>query len=177
MNMGVREYARHRNVNHSAVQKALKSGRIQLEQDGLIDPIKADAAWADNTDPALQRKPVQPIKTAQPQKSSKPPGMSHVDNEQQDPRVPSFALSRSIKEAYEAKLVRIEYEQKMGNLLERGAVTKDAFEMARRTRDRVEQIPSHVSASLVSMTDRRAIEILLAKELRNALEEIADEEA
>lgn len=177
MGMGVREYARHRNVNHSAVQKALKNGRIQFEQDGLIDPVKADAAWAANTDPALQRKPAQSIGTAQPPKSSKPTGMSHVDNEQQDPRVPSFALSRSIKEAYEAKLVRIEYEQKIGNLLDRVTVTKDAFEMASRTRERIEQIPSRVSALLVAMTDRRAIEILLAQELRNALEEIADEKA
>ena len=49
--------------------------------------------------------------------------------------------------------------------------------MASRTRDRIEAIPSHVSATLVAMTDRRAIEILLAKELRDALEEIADEKS
>ncbi|MBF0190228.1 MAG: hypothetical protein HQL99_03640 [Magnetococcales bacterium] len=172
MGISIRAYAKLRGQSHTAVNKAIKTGRVPVESDGTIDPVKADAAWAANTDPALQRGP-----TKKPTTTAQPPQSSRADTEQQDSRVPSFALSRSIKEAYEAKLIRIEYEQKIGNLLERGAVTKDAFEMARRTRDRVEQIPGHVSATLVAMTDRRAIEILLAKELRDALEEIADEKA
>ena len=87
--------------------------------------------------------------------------------------MPSYAASRAIKEAYAARLLRIEYEQKMGNLMEAAAVTKEAFEVASRTRDRIEGIPARVSATIAAMTDRRSIETLLAKEIRNALEEIA----
>ena len=56
MGMGLREYARHRGVAPSAVEKALKSGRIQKESDGTINQSKADAAWERNTSPAQQRK-------------------------------------------------------------------------------------------------------------------------
>ena len=53
--MGLREYARYRGVSSAAVGKAIKSGRIQKELDGTIDPVKADADWAANTNQAQQR--------------------------------------------------------------------------------------------------------------------------
>ena len=43
--MRVCEYSRHRGVTHGAVNHSIKSGRIQREPDGSIDPVKADAAW------------------------------------------------------------------------------------------------------------------------------------
>ncbi len=54
--MGLREYARYRGVSSVAVGKAIKSGRIQKELDGTIDPVKADADWAANTNQAQQRR-------------------------------------------------------------------------------------------------------------------------
>jgi hypothetical protein len=45
MGLSLRAYARHRGVSHTAVQKALRAGRIPLEADGTIDPAVADAAW------------------------------------------------------------------------------------------------------------------------------------
>src|SRR5215468_8124655 len=45
MGLSLRAYARDRGVSHTAVQKALKAGRIPLEADGSIDPAVADAAW------------------------------------------------------------------------------------------------------------------------------------
>ena len=124
MGISNRAYAKLRGVSHTAVSRAIKSGRIILEKDGTIDPTKANVSWDNNTDPAARHSTNS--KTEMP--ANIPPTAtksSRADNEQQDPRVPSFALSRAIKEAYTAKLVRIEYEQKMGNLLDRVVVTKD----------------------------------------------------
>jgi hypothetical protein len=45
MGLSHRAYARHRGVSHTAVQKALRSGRIAALPDGTIDPVAADAAW------------------------------------------------------------------------------------------------------------------------------------
>jgi hypothetical protein len=55
--MGVsrRQYAAHRGVSHTAVAKALATGRITAEADGMIDPVKADRQWDAATDPAKQR--------------------------------------------------------------------------------------------------------------------------
>ncbi|MBF0615138.1 MAG: hypothetical protein HQL92_08290 [Magnetococcales bacterium] len=194
MGVSIRAYAKLRGVSDAAVRKAIKTGRISVEQDGSINPAQADTAWEKNTDPGLQRKTATSTPSAPPPAPPpKPPGAptrtnndplptpdkafarptTRPDNDSQDPRVPSYAASRAVKEAYAAKLLRIEYEQKMGNLLEASAVTKEAFEVASRTRDRLEKIPGHVAAALTAMTDRRAIETLLAKEIRSALEEIA----
>lgn len=52
MGISMRAYARLRGVAHSAVQKAIRSGRITREPDGSIDPKRADAEWAANTRPA-----------------------------------------------------------------------------------------------------------------------------
>ena len=59
MGMNVTTYARHRGVSHVAVLKAIKAGRIIKETDGTIDPVKADAAWEQNTSQAQQRKTTQ----------------------------------------------------------------------------------------------------------------------
>ena len=55
--MSLRAYAKHRGVAMSAVQKAIRAGRIPTTADGKIDPAQADAEWARNTEPRpLQRR-------------------------------------------------------------------------------------------------------------------------
>jgi hypothetical protein len=44
-----RKYAKHRQVSLSAVQKALRTGRIAVGADGTIDPEAADRAWTART--------------------------------------------------------------------------------------------------------------------------------
>ena len=51
----MREYARLRGVNLSAVQNAIKSGRIHTEPDGKIDVEEANRDWFINTDQSKQR--------------------------------------------------------------------------------------------------------------------------
>lgn len=55
MGLSRRKYAEYRGVSESAVRKAIASGRITLEDDGTIDPVKADLEWGSQTDPAKQR--------------------------------------------------------------------------------------------------------------------------
>src|SRR5574341_1366422 len=45
----IRGYARHRRVSHTAVRKALATGRSTLGADGTIDPTVADSQWATST--------------------------------------------------------------------------------------------------------------------------------
>jgi hypothetical protein len=45
MGLSARAYARHRGVSHTAIQKALRAGRIPREADGSINVPDADAAW------------------------------------------------------------------------------------------------------------------------------------
>ena len=48
--ISLRAYAKHRDVSHSAVQKAIDTGRIQTLPDGSIDKNQADRDWEENTD-------------------------------------------------------------------------------------------------------------------------------
>jgi hypothetical protein len=47
--VSIRQYAASRGVSHTAVNKAVKAGKISLT-DGRIDPAAADAAWERNRD-------------------------------------------------------------------------------------------------------------------------------
>ena len=52
--ISVSAYARHRGTDAKAIRAALAKSVIALEPDGFIDPIKADAAWERNADPAYR---------------------------------------------------------------------------------------------------------------------------
>ena len=47
--MSLRQYARHRGVGLSAVQKAITSKRVSTLKDGRVDSEAADAEWKRNT--------------------------------------------------------------------------------------------------------------------------------
>jgi hypothetical protein len=47
--MSQRQYAAHRGVARSAVQRAINEGRISTTPDGRIDADLADAEWERNT--------------------------------------------------------------------------------------------------------------------------------
>ena len=57
-----RQYARRLGVSHTAVQKAIKSGRIKLNEHGYIDVVQADLDWMHNTDLRYMRMPLKAIK-------------------------------------------------------------------------------------------------------------------
>ena len=188
MGMGLREYARHRGVAPSAVEKALKAGRIQKESDGTINQAKADAAWERNTSPAQQRKPdsvpVKPVPVPDkpvpvPVNPPTPPVRQPTQRPAESDAgpstagMPNYQMSRAVRETYNAKLTRLDYEERTGKLLNAEDVAKEAFAVARRVRDRLLNIPSRMASVLASETDSKAIERLLSQELRVALEELA----
>ena len=190
MGMSIREYATHRGVSHVAVLKAIKSGRIMKEADGTIDPSKADAAWERNTNPAQQRKPDPapvPVRPAPdpdksvPQPKPPTPPVRQPTQRPAEPEsgpstagMPNYQMSRAVRETYNAKLTRLDYEERTGKLLNAEDVAKEAFALARRVRDRLLNIPGRMASVLASETDSKAIELLLSQELRIALEELAE---
>lgn len=150
-NLTLRDYAKHRGVSLQAVQDALRYKRIKKEKDGRIDPVKADADWEKNTNPAKARNQKVPTD----------------GNESYN-----YHKARAAREVYEARLSKLEFEEKSGKLIDAEKVKRQAFEIARITRDAVLSIPDRISAELAGITDQAAIHSLLTKELSNALQEI-----
>jgi len=162
MGMNASAYARHRGVSHVAVLKALKAGRIAKEPDGMIDPIKADALWNKNTNPAQQRKASKQTVVERPVET---PAVSNG---------PSYAQSRAIKEAYNARLAKLEYEEKSGILVRTDTVKVSWFNVLRVLRDRTLNLPDRLAPILAAEMDPKQVRELLDTELRQILNDVAD---
>ncbi len=170
MGMNVTAYARHRGVSHVAVLKAIKAGRIAKEADGTIDPVKADAAWGGNTSPAQQRKP-KPEEKARPKTTV---AERSADAPAPVAGGPSYAQSRAIKEAYLARLAKLDYEEKSVALVRADSVKVAWFNVLRVLRDRVLNLPDRLAPLLASETDPKLVRELLDTELRQILNDVAD---
>lgn len=159
--LSVSAYARHRGVSHVAVLKAIKSGRITREADGMIDVAKADASWRNNTNIAQQREPER-----EPEKPSEPAA----------PQVggPSYAQSRAVREAYNARLAKLDYEERTGALVRIDTVKVAWFKILRVLRDRAMNLPDRLAPVLASETDQKIVRSLLEEELRQILDDAAN---
>ena len=179
MGLSIRAYAQHRGVSHTAVAKAIKAGRISKEPDGSIDPAKADAQWARNTLPS-QNPNTSAAKPAP--KVATPPVSTVSSREAQVPletraTAPDYQTSRAIREAYAARLAKLEFEERTGKLLNADEVKVKHFNLARLLRDRIQQIPRKLApqivAAVVAQPDQRVVEDLLVDAIREALEELS----
>lgn len=178
MGLSIRAYAQHRGVSHTAVAKAIKAGRIGKEPDGTIDPVKADAQWARNTLPSqnLNTSAAKPAaKVATPPVSTAPVANRELQPPLETGRIaaPDYQTSRAIREAYAARLAKLEYEERTAKLISSDEVEMRTFNLARRLRDRMQTIPRRMAAALAAEQDPRVIEQRLDDEIRQALEELS----
>jgi hypothetical protein len=185
MGLSIRAYAQHRGVSHTAVAKAIKAGRISVEPDGKIDPAKADAQWARNTLPSqnLNTGAVKPAPKVATPPVSTPVSTAPVANRELQPPLetraaaPDYQTSRAIREAYAARLAKLEFEERTGKLLNADEVKVKHFNLARLLRDRIQQIPRKLApqivAAVVAQPDQRVVEDLLMEAIREALEELS----
>ncbi|OXE37434.1 MAG: hypothetical protein CGW95_01400 [Phenylobacterium zucineum] len=165
------EYARRRGVTPQAINAAIRAGKITaaVDEKGMIDVALADQLYAANTHPTSgwnghggRRKKNTPEEIVE---SAKKLGI--------DPQnVPTLVESKTIEAAYKAKLAQLEYEEKVEKLIEVEKVKKEAFRLARVTRDAMLGIPDRVSAEIAGMTDPFAVHTKLITEIRNAIENL-----
>ncbi len=174
--MSLRQYARHRGVVLSAVQKAIQSDRISTLADGQIDSEIADAEWQRNTTahaPAVTRR---------------------TDQEEDDGGVfgaSQYTKARAVREHYQARLAKIEYEERTGRLVPKDQMQVAAYNTNRRIRDGMLNVADRVcgqiaaemrdalaaaglAPELAARLDLRAVHGILSGEIRKALGEVAD---
>lgn len=167
-------YARYRNVSHVAVLKAIKSGRITRDADNLIDVEKADASWPRNTNPAQQRG-----RHAAAEQSSAPEQTTEKSSEAALPPAqaggPSYAQSRAVREAYNARLAKLDYEERTGALVRIDTVKVAWFRILRVLRDRTMNLPDRLAPILASETDPKIVRSLLEEELRQILHDASED--
>lgn len=180
--LGARAYARARGCSHTAVLKAIQSGRLaRAIKPGprghpLIDEELANQAWEETTNPAQQR---EKHRAATPRDlPPAPPGQANLfglpDN---DPRGEpeerlTHARAQAVRTALQAKLLQLELDEKRGRLVDRERVGSEVFAACRAARDAIEALPDRLAGSLANRSAREVRDQLTA-ELAAALAALA----
>lgn len=160
-------YANHAGITKTAAAKQLQ--RVGVDYMCDFDFVEADRlrAAARHADRAASAKPIY----AKP--GEDPRGGNRDDEDAGSPIDPVLAYSQRKKEEFRAKLVELEYEERVGTLVKKSEVEKEGFRVARLIRDGVLNVPARLAGILAAESDQHKVHDLLEKELRQALEVLA----
>ena len=165
--LSLRAYAKHRGVSLSAVQKAIRSGRISTTADGAVDSEQADSEWNEKTRPRQKRSSnvVAPVPTG-----------SFAEAPRAEVGVAGgldYFRARAVRENYLARLAKIEFEERTAKLISRDEVQVAAFTKARAVRDNLLNLPDRLAATLAAESDSDKVHQMLTEEIRKALDDLA----
>jgi hypothetical protein len=93
-----------------------------------------------------------------------------VQQQNQAAAIPSFAQSRAIREAYAARLTRLEYDQRSARLVDKAELKMRLAKLHMGVRDALRTIPDRVAPIVAAETDQAKIHAMLLKEIGQALE-------
>jgi hypothetical protein len=187
MALSIRAYARVRGVSHVAVLKAIKAGRVPMEPDGTIDPVKADAAWERSTDPGRTKSGMKAKPSPENLKPVAEAAMSSVRETLKEQGLPSggpfdkgsgvsFVQARTAHEIAKANLARLRLQRMKGELVDRARATALVFRLAREERDTWINWPARVAALMAAElgVDAHPMQKALETHVRAHLAELAE---
>ena len=158
------EFARRNGWSKQYVAKLVKQGRIKLEG-GKIDPVAAKRAIDQLAEPstALRENPEQ-------SRTVVPAATAPTDNR----KAVDYASARTMREAYKAKMAKLDYEEREGKLVDATQVKEQAFQTGRMVRDGVLAIPDRMADVLAAETDPAKVRQLLVTELELVLVKLSE---
>lgn len=189
--MGQREFARHMGVSLGAVQKAIRSGRITVNEDGKIDSERAAQDWQRNTDESrrsftdLSRRRVPAVDDdsdeldddqdlpAAGERGESSSAASKAARE--DEAVRQYREERALRESIRRRREEAELAEYLGQLIDVGDAKRLAYTAFRTLRDAVLNVPVRIKDLAAAETDPGRIEAMLERELAAALQQIDPE--
>lgn len=169
----MRAYARARGVSHTAVLKAIRTGRISRALKAgprghqLIDEEIANQEWTDATNPAQQRE-----RHREAEARELPPAPAGQGNlfglAENDPRGDpaerrTYAEAQRQRTELQAQLLQLELDEKRGRLVDRERVGSEVFAACRAARDAIEGLPDRLAGSLANRSAREVRDQLTAE--------------
>lgn len=166
--ISITEYGRRKGVSHTAVNRAIESGRLvkgfRVLANGRkeIIPSIADKEWASNTNPDHW--------------ASKYSTAGGRTAKEVDPEETKAARSSTLNQAkqaqavFAAKLSELEYKKKAGQLVEKEKVYKTLFDFGKELRNDLLAIPDRIIDDILGAPNRMDALTLLYDELANVLE-------
>lgn len=154
------EFAKRQGWSRQYVGKLVKSGKIVLVK-GKVDPEQALAAIKAQSEPSTELRAKSQGGTILP--------ASPTDSRQ----AVDFVTARTMREAFKAKMAKMEYEEKAGKLTDASKVREEAFRAGRIVRDALLGIPDRLSDVLAAEQDPVQVRKLLIDELETILKELS----
>ena len=171
--LSVRAYARVRGVSHVAVMKAIKTRRISQNEDGTIDPKRANEEWDRNTFAGATLRQVAKQSAASPQVAPVSVGAAPT---RRDP-IAAYLDARAVGETFRAKITQLEYEERAGKLIQATKAGEYASSFSNIARDQVSAWAERLTPVLMPFfapgTDDAVIHRLLMREGDATLRKIA----
>lgn len=184
MLISVAEFAAQRGVSPQAVRKAIASGRLKrgVERKGprnyVIDPEVATLEWERNTAPQKQR-------TAEQINAGKARARGE-DVQAPEPVAPpgnkggagTYASAKAAAEGYKAMLLKLDYEERSGKLLDKTSVERGFAAAGMQVRDAVmrtsQQMVGEIATAVggLSADQRAAVLQVIDRHHVRALEEL-----
>ena len=163
--VSVNQYSKIRGCSVGVVQNAIKTERIKTHDvlgKKMINVAEANLDWEANTDPSFAER--RQDKGANSEPDITRPQPTRKSN------YPSFQESRAIREAYSARITKLEYEEKTTKLVELERIKEINFDIARRVRNAILNVPGNINAEVASEVDPHKCETIIYNALADALE-------
>lgn len=172
MGLSIRAYARHRGVSDAAVRKAIAAGRITPEADGTVDPERADAEWARNTEAPRSGTRAKPVRaTVSPESAPAAEGQGALPT-----GGASLLQARTVNEVVKAQTNKVRLARLKGELVDRNQAVAHVFKLARAERDAWLNWPARISAQMAARlaVDPHTMHVALEAAVREHLQELGD---
>lgn len=178
--ISLRAYAAHRGVTLKAVQKARDSRRIPVLPNGRVDPAVADAAWDANTDGIQQQRglsgggePKAPTQSAL-ELPAAPTSSSSASEAAAPPAPGSLAAVQAKRYEYQALEAKLDYEERVGQLVRADEIQKAAHDAGRVTREAVHNVIDRNAAIVAAETDPVKVHKILTDEIDAVFRDLAE---
>ena len=178
------EFARRVGCSRQNISKLVKRDVIPRLANGKLDWWAALAAYEANTDPAHHSRIAREEAAAEGGDVAGAPELpapaAVIEDEEDVSRETSRNVNDQLKQAraereqHAAELVRLKLLEKSGELIDAAKVERDAFEMSRALRDRLQGMVERLTPILTAELDERRVSEILTEEIDKELHGVAD---
>lgn len=191
--VSIAEAARRIGLNKSTLSRQVKAGIIRAH-DGKVRLSEVLEDRANNIDASLWAKRSKPSSAPRAAAEASAvhaplaelhatdagddPGTDDLETVLVDGKALPIGKAKALKETYLARLRKLEFEEKSGRLVDRDAVEKALFSLAREDRDALVNWPARIAPLIAAELgiDQVKLAVILEKYIREHLAERADPE-
>lgn len=148
------EYARHRGKSRQYISRLAKAGVLVMRA-GKVDVASSDAVLDDRPEPVSERVTASPAEVA--------------------PAGTTFAQAKTADMVFKAKLRKMEYDVRMGKLVEAELVKQRWSAVLRLIVDRILAWPNRLAPEVAAVTDERQVREAILREARALINDLRSE--